>query len=84
MWREGNATAVPALPSRDPAARRCGECARIVQLRSFQSVRITLRPAPIMKLDFLPPRENRLLLRCSHLLLPMVMSRFRRGAQPRG
>jgi len=30
-----------------------------------------------MTLDFLPPRESRLILRCSHVLLPVVMSRFR-------
>jgi 1-acyl-sn-glycerol-3-phosphate acyltransferase len=30
-----------------------------------------------MTLDFLPPRESRLCLRVSHVLLPLVMSRFR-------
>jgi 1-acyl-sn-glycerol-3-phosphate acyltransferase len=30
-----------------------------------------------MTLDFLPPRENRLVLRLSHVLLPVVMSRVR-------
>jgi 1-acyl-sn-glycerol-3-phosphate acyltransferase len=30
-----------------------------------------------MTLDFLPPRESPFLLRCSHILLPWVMSRFR-------